>query len=110
VREVKTILAFTLLLTGCYESIDHDLDGGGTHDSGFDAGFDAGTDRCHEDGDCPCAQTCIGHPLSCTPFTPTSCDATTQCDHVVPGSTCTASMRLGSFCGYHACLLPDGGP
>lgn len=94
-----------LALSGCFESIDHELDSGAA-----DSGFDAGGDQCHGNVDCPCAQECEGAPAHCVAVTPSTCDATTHCDLVVPGSTCTAAIRFGSLCGYHACLLPDGGP
>jgi hypothetical protein len=108
VSRVVALLA-CFAMSGCFESIDHELDSGST-DSGFDGGTDAGTDQCHESAECPCAQECQGAPLHCVPVTPSTCDATTHCDTIIAGSTCTAALRFGSLCGYHACLLPDGGP
>jgi hypothetical protein len=85
--------------SGCFEPIDH------TPDSGAP---DSGTPACVT-ASCPCAQRCGGPDGGCAPFTPSLCDGTTQCDHIVTGSSCTGVARLGSSCGYHACLLPDGG-
>jgi len=105
---VKRVAVLALLLTGCFEAIDHETDGGA--DSGFDGGSDAGSDACHHDSECACAQACVGSPTACTPVSPSTCDATTHCDVILAGSSCTAVFRFGSLCGYHACQLPDGGP
>jgi hypothetical protein len=95
----RATLLGALLLAACFEAIEHTPDSGAT-----DAGAACSTAAC------PCAQECGGaEPKHCVPVAPAGCDVTTHCEVVLVGSSCSAVFRLGALCGYHACLLPDGG-